>query len=112
MPLSISAVAELVRDNRLLQIVRGVLGSGAVPFQLTHFDKSAALKLAGDVAAGYSAAAAREARDAGMGPVVGQGRSDVRDMPPQPLLQVLAVLIHLDDSTADNTSLRVLPLDS
>lgn len=103
------AVAELTQDLRLLNIARCILGSGAVPFRATLFDKSP-----------YSnwlvvwhqdtALPLREKRDTpGWGPWSLKDGVIYAHAPATALSQVLALRIHLDDSTADNGPLRVLP---
>jgi ectoine hydroxylase-related dioxygenase (phytanoyl-CoA dioxygenase family) len=102
-------VNSLARDERLLGMARKVLGDSAVPFKATLFDKSptanwlvvwhqdAALPLKGR-------------RD-----VPGRGPWSVKDgvtyahAPASALNKVLALRVHLDDSTPANGPLRVLP---
>jgi ectoine hydroxylase-related dioxygenase (phytanoyl-CoA dioxygenase family) len=108
--LEIDAVRLLVMNSRLLQIARNALGDGAVAFRATLFDKSpksnwlvvwhqdTALPLRGrlDVK--------------GWGPwSVKEGVIYAR-APASALEQVLAIRVHLDDSTAENGPLKVLPV--
>ena len=103
---SVTAVA---RDPRLLSMAQEVLGSTAVPFRATLFDKSPVSNWL-VVWHQDTALPLRERRD-----VLGWGPWSVKDgvnyahAPANALEQVLALRLHLDDSVAENGPLRVLP---
>lgn len=103
------AVAELARDRQLLGIVQGVLGSSAVPFRATLFDKSPHSNWL-VVWHQDTALPLRERQEAPeWGPWSVKEGVMYAHAPASALSQVLALRIHLDDSTADNGPLRVLP---
>jgi ectoine hydroxylase-related dioxygenase (phytanoyl-CoA dioxygenase family) len=104
-----STVAELAHDERLLEIGQCVLGSGAVPFRATLFDKSSHSNW---LVAWHqdTALPLQERREAsGWGPWSVKDGVTYAHAPAAALDRVLALRIHLDDSTADNGPLRVLP---
>ncbi len=94
---------------RLLHIAQEILGSEASPFRATLFDKSFQANWL-VVWHQDTALPLRERRD-----VPGWGPWSVKDgvvyahAPATELSRVAALRIHLDDSTADNGPLRVLP---
>jgi ectoine hydroxylase-related dioxygenase (phytanoyl-CoA dioxygenase family) len=102
-------VLRLARDVRLLQIVRSVLGRAAAPFRATLFDKS--------VSANWlvswhqdTALPLRARKDvSGWGPWSTKAGIVYAHAPAATLERVLALRIHLDDSTAGNGPLRVIP---
>jgi ectoine hydroxylase-related dioxygenase (phytanoyl-CoA dioxygenase family) len=107
--LSMPAVAALARDRRLIAMAAEVLGGEPVLFSATLFDKSAeanwlvvwhqdrALPLVGQ-------------RDApGWGPWSEKAGVTYAHAPACVLSKVVALRVHLDDSTANNGPLRVLP---
>jgi len=107
--LSHPAVAALARDPRLLQIVQEVLGDKALPFRATLFDKS---HNANWLVVWHqdTALPIRERRDApGWGPWSVKDGVAYAHAPASALGQVLALRVHLDDSTEHNGPLRVLP---
>lgn len=103
------AVAALARDARLLQIARGVLGDGAVPFRATLFDKSARSNWLvvwhQDTALPLRERIERE----GWGPWSVKDGVTYAHAPASALERVVALRVHLDDSTPENGPLRVLP---
>lgn len=103
------AVAELAHDRRPLEIVKRMLGSGAVPFRATLFDKSPHSNWL-VVWHQDTALPLRERHETpGWGPWSVKDGVIYAHAPATALGQVLAVRIHLDDSTADNGPLSVLP---
>lgn len=107
--LAVPSIAALAADQRLLAIAGRVLGCDPVPFGATLFDKSAdanwlvtwhqdrALPLV-------------ERRDAaGWGPWSEKAGVTYAHAPATALSKVVALRVHLDDSTLDNGPLRVLP---
>jgi ectoine hydroxylase-related dioxygenase (phytanoyl-CoA dioxygenase family) len=103
------SVASLAREPRLLNIAQEVLAAEALPFRATLFDKSPQANWL-VVWHQDTALPLRTRRDTPSG-----GPWSVKDgvvyahAPAGVLSQVLALRIHLDDSTADNGPLRVLP---
>jgi len=102
-------VAALARDSRLLAIARSELGSDAVPFRATLFEKSGhanwlvvwhqdtALPLASSFEA------------SGWGPWSNKAGIVYAHAPSWALSRILALRIHLDSSTSENGPLRVVP---
>jgi len=101
-------VAELASDSRLLALVRPALGMGASPFRATLFDKSAASNWL-VVWHQDTALPLRVRRDrAGWGPWSTKGGVLYAHAPASALERVIALRVHLDDSTPGNGPLRVL----
>lgn len=104
-----SEVATLASDARLLTIAQEILGTGAIPFRATLFDKS---RLSNWLVVWHQDTAL---------PVLarhntpGWGSWSIKSgilyghAPASALSRVFAIRIHLDDSTSDNGPLRVLP---
>ena len=102
-------VRRVAGDLRLLDLARRFVGNGAVPFRATLFDKSqsanwlivwhqdTALPLRERVAA------------AGWGSWSTKGGVVYAHAPASVLETIVALRVHLDDSTASNGPLRVLP---
>jgi ectoine hydroxylase-related dioxygenase (phytanoyl-CoA dioxygenase family) len=102
-------VAELARHPKLVKLARGLLGSAAFPFHSTLFDKSRKSNWLvvwhQDTALPF-----RERREiAGWGPWSVKEGVIYAHAPATALSQVVALRIHLDNSTALNGPLRVLP---
>jgi len=107
--LSHCAVAALAADTRLLSLAREVLGANAFPFRATLFDKSST---ANWLVAWHqdTALPLREPRETpGWGPWSVKDGVHYAHAPAAALKQVLALRLHLDDSTLANGPLRVLP---
>jgi ectoine hydroxylase-related dioxygenase (phytanoyl-CoA dioxygenase family) len=102
-------VAALARDSRLVAMAREVLGSGAIPFRATLFDKSPTSNWL-VVWHQDTALPLRERREVpGWGPWSVKEGVNYAHAPASALEQVLALRLHLDDSVAENGPLRVLP---
>ncbi|MGA2421937.1 MAG: phytanoyl-CoA dioxygenase family protein [Candidatus Acidiferrum sp.] len=103
------AIAQFAEDVRLLHLAREVLGRGAFPFRATLFDKSPA----SNWLVGWhqdTALPLRQRRDvAGWGPWSVKDGVTYAHAPAMALSQLVALRVHLDDSTAQNGPLRVLP---
>lgn len=107
--LALGPVASIAHDPRLMQLARSVLGATAFPFHATLFDKSAVSNWL-VVWHQDKALPLRERRDlAGWGPWSIKDGVVYANAPARCLSQVLALRIHLDDSTSSNGPLRVLP---
>src|SRR5713226_4150353 len=102
-------VAKLARDPRLAGRAQQVLGNDAIPFRATLFDKSPVSNWL-VVWHQDTALPLLERRD-----VEGWGPWSVKDgvtyahAPASALSRVVALRLHLDDSTRENGPLRVLP---
>lgn len=102
-------IAELAHDARLMRIARAALGPEAIPFKATLFDKGPDSNW---LVAWHqdTALPLRERRE-----VEGWGPWSIKDgivyahAPTHALDRILALRVHLDDSTAANGPLRVLP---
>lgn len=107
--MKLSAVAALARDARLIGIAAETLGADAFPFRATLFDKSPTANWL-VVWHQDTALSLQERRE-----VPGWGPWSVKDgviyahAPASALSQILALRLHLDDSTLENGPLRVLP---
>src|SRR5437016_1250674 len=103
------AVAVLARDSRLLGIAKDVLGSEAFAFRATLFDKSPDSNWL-VVWHQDTALPLRNKQEAqGWGPWSVKDGIIYAHSPADALSQVLALPVHLDDSTEQNGPLRVLP---
>jgi len=103
------SVSALARDSRLLGIAREILGGQAFPFRATLFDKSPTSNWL-VVWHQDTALPLRERRETpGWGPWSVKDGVIYAHAPASALSQVLALRVHLDDSTRDNGPLRVLP---
>jgi ectoine hydroxylase-related dioxygenase (phytanoyl-CoA dioxygenase family) len=107
--LALPSVAALAWDPRLLRLAREILGKKAFPYHATLFDKSPD---ANWLVAWHqdTALPLRERRDApGWGPWSLKRGVVYAHAPASALSKMLALRVHLDDSTAQNGPLRVLP---
>ena len=103
------AVASLARDVRLMELAQNVLGNGAIPFRATLFDKSPVSNWL-VVWHQDTALPLLERRDVpGWGPWSIKDGVNYAHAPAAALEQVLALRLHLDDSSSENGPLRVLP---
>ena len=103
------AVSALAHDIRVLKVAREILGSNALPFRATLFDKSASANWL-VVWHQDTALPLRERREVpGWGPWSIKEGLNYSHAPAKALEQVLALRVHLDDSTRENGPLRVLP---
>ena len=103
------AVARIAEDLRLLDIARGVLGAGAVPYRATLFDKSPESNWLVVWHQDTALPLRRRQETRGWGPWSVKDGVIYAHAPASALDQVLALRVHLDDSTAENGPLRVLP---
>jgi ectoine hydroxylase-related dioxygenase (phytanoyl-CoA dioxygenase family) len=105
----VEAVRSLASGSRLMQLATAALGGTAIPFRATLFHKSGNSNWL-VVWHQDTALPLREKRD-----VSGWGSWSVKEgmicahAPASALEQVLAIRVHLDDSTAENGPLKVLP---
>ena len=107
--MKLATVAAMARGSRLLEITQQILGSSAFPFRATLFDKSPTANWL-VVWHQDTALPLLERRDTpGWGPWSVKDGVIYAHAPANALSQVLALRVHLDDSTAENGPLRVLP---
>jgi ectoine hydroxylase-related dioxygenase (phytanoyl-CoA dioxygenase family) len=107
--LGLNAVISLARDSRLLSIANEILGEGAFPYHATLFDKS---PMSNWLVVWHqdTALPIRERKTLpGWGPWSVKEGVTYAHAPASALRQVLALRVHLDDSTEHNGPLRVLP---
>jgi ectoine hydroxylase-related dioxygenase (phytanoyl-CoA dioxygenase family) len=103
------AVATLATDPRLVAIAGEVVGYAAFPFRATLFDKS---EESNWLIAWHqdTALPVEEKRETdGWGPWSVKNTVIYAHAPAGALERIIALRVHLDDSTADNGPLRVLP---
>jgi len=107
--MKLATVAAMARGSTLLRIAQQILGSSAFPFRATLFDKSPTANWL-VVWHQDTALPLRERRDTpGWGPWSVKDDVIYAHAPANALSQVLALRVHLDDSTSENGPLRVLP---
>jgi ectoine hydroxylase-related dioxygenase (phytanoyl-CoA dioxygenase family) len=107
--LSDKAVAALARDHRLMTIACNVHGSDAVPFHATLFDKSPNANWLVVWHQDTALPLQKKNESAGWGPWSVKQGVIYAHAPACALEKVLALRIHLDDSTLQNGPLRILP---
>lgn len=107
--LSNPAVKALANDPRLLQIARETLGANASPFRATLFDKSPASNWL--ITWHQDTALPLRERRGSPGWSSWSAKDGViyAHAPASALQNVLALRVHLDDSTEQNGPLRVVP---
>jgi ectoine hydroxylase-related dioxygenase (phytanoyl-CoA dioxygenase family) len=107
--LHLASVTRIASSSKLVALVRHVLGPKAFPFRATIFDKSSDANWL-VVWHQDTALPLRHRLDVpGWGPWSKKEGVSYAHAPAEVLSQVLALRIQLDDSTADNGPLRVLP---
>jgi len=107
--MKVAAVAAVAHDARLIGIAREALGAEAFPFRATLFDKTPSANWL--VVWHQDTALPLQGRHEfpGWGPWSVKDGVNYAHAPASTLSQVLALRVHLDDSTAENGPLRVLP---
>jgi ectoine hydroxylase-related dioxygenase (phytanoyl-CoA dioxygenase family) len=103
------AVAALARDARLIEIAQESLGWDAFPFRATLFDKSPAANWLVVWHQDTALPLQMQCEAPGWGPWSVKDGVIYAHAPENALSQILALRVHLDDSTAANGPLRVLP---
>ena len=107
--LALPVVAGLANDRRLLHIAAGALGKPTIPFRATFFDKSIG---ANWLVAWHQDTVLPVASRFGSrewGPWSKKAGVLFARAPTWALSRVVALRIHLDDSTVENGPLRVIP---
>jgi ectoine hydroxylase-related dioxygenase (phytanoyl-CoA dioxygenase family) len=107
--LACESVSHLAGDSRMIDLASRWLGARAIPFKATLFDKSPDANWL--VAWHQDTALPMEAHGAaqGWGPWSEKYGVNYAHAPARVLENIVALRVHLDDSTAENGSLRVLP---
>lgn len=107
--MSNEVVLEVAKSSRMLAIARSILGNGAFPFRVTLFDKSFDANWL-VVWHQDTALPLRVRTDMpGWGPWSVKEGINYAHAPTRALDQIVALRLHLDDSTEKNGPLRVLP---
>jgi ectoine hydroxylase-related dioxygenase (phytanoyl-CoA dioxygenase family) len=107
--LSLKAVAELARKPNVIELASDVLGPTAFPFRATLFDKSPKSNWLVVWHQDTALPLREKSEVSGWGPWSVKDHVLYAHAPATALSQVLALRIHLDDSTTHNGPLRVLP---
>lgn len=107
--LRLPAVCKLASDVRMLELAGGFLGPGAVPFKATLFDKSPGANWLVAWHQDTALPLRRRMESAEWGPWSTKAGLVYARAPAWALEQVIALRISLDDSSASNGPLRVLP---
>ena len=103
------SIANLANDPRLLDIARPILGTDPRPFRATLFDKSPSANWLVVWHQDTALPLLERAELAGWGPWSVKEGVIYAHAPTEALEGILALRIHLDDSTDKNGPLRVLP---
>jgi len=103
------AVNAIARDSRLLTIAQEILGDSAFPFRATLFDKSPESNWLITWHQDTALPLAEKHETPGWGPWSVKDDVTYAHAPADALEQVVALRLHLDDSTAENGPLRVVP---
>jgi ectoine hydroxylase-related dioxygenase (phytanoyl-CoA dioxygenase family) len=103
------AVAEVARDPRLTALAHEILGSSAIPYRATLFDKSPGANWLVVWHQDTALPVQKRQEVQGWGPWSVKEGVVYAHAPANALSQVLALRLHLDDSTLQNGPLRVLP---
>jgi ectoine hydroxylase-related dioxygenase (phytanoyl-CoA dioxygenase family) len=103
------AVAEMAADPRVLRIARAILGRDAFPFRATLFDKNPDANWLITWHQDTALPLREKHETPGWGPWSIKDGITYAHAPAAALEQVLALRLHLDDSTEENGPLRVIP---
>jgi ectoine hydroxylase-related dioxygenase (phytanoyl-CoA dioxygenase family) len=107
--LRLHPVTAMAADPRLAEIACAILGTKSFPFRATLFDKSRTSNWLVVWHQDTALPLRERAEVQGWGPWSVKESIDYAHAPAGTLAQVLALRVQLDDSTADNGPLRVLP---
>ena len=103
------SVFRLAHDNRLLSVARQIVGPEAFPFRATLFNKSPGHNWLIPWHQDTALPLCEQREIAGWGPWSVKDGVQYAHAPANALQQVVALRIHIDDSTLHNGPLRVLP---
>jgi len=104
-----AAVASLANDPQLLKIAHNIMGASAYPFRATMFEKTTDANWLVVWHQDTALPLRRREETPGWGPWSVKEGVVYAHAPASALSQVLALRVHLDDSTSQNGPLRVLP---
>lgn len=104
-----AAVASLASEPKLFEIARSILGAGVYPFRATMFEKTTDANWLVVWHQDTALPLRRREETPGWGPWSVKEGVIYAHAPASALSQVLALRVHLDDSTSRNGPLRVLP---
>jgi ectoine hydroxylase-related dioxygenase (phytanoyl-CoA dioxygenase family) len=107
--LQLEAVANVAEDQRLLGIAQAALGPAAIPFHATLFDKTPDANWLVVWHQDTALPLLTPIKKQGWGPWSVKEGINYAHAPAKALSRVLALRLHLDDSTLANGPLRVLP---
>ena len=107
--MQLPAVSEIARSERMMAIAQSVLGKEVLPFRATLFDKSATANWLVAWHQDTALPLRERCEKSGWGPWSIKDGLAYAHAPASALSQVLALRLHLDDSTSENGPLRVLP---
>jgi ectoine hydroxylase-related dioxygenase (phytanoyl-CoA dioxygenase family) len=107
--LSIGAVRKIADDTRVGELVRAVLGPRALPFRATLFDKSPSSNWLVAWHQDTALPLIEKVETPGWGPWSIKDGVNYAHAPREALEKILALRVHLDDSTSANGPLRVIP---
>jgi hypothetical protein len=107
--LGVPAVGQLATGRRLLEIASRFLGPAPIPFRATLFDKSADANWLVVWHQDTALPLRRRVESSGWGPWSIKAGILYAHAPADALAEVVALRVHLDDSTSANGPLRVLP---
>jgi ectoine hydroxylase-related dioxygenase (phytanoyl-CoA dioxygenase family) len=107
--LAVPAVAALARDPRLTELAAAVLGCEPLPFGATLFDKSPDANWLVVWHQDTALPFVERRETAGWGPWSTKAGVHYSHAPAAALSQIVALRVHLDDSSSHNGPLRVLP---
>lgn len=107
--MGISGVSRIAHQKNVLAKVKGILGDGAIPFRATLFDKSPSSNWLVMWHQDTALPMLDKRESEGWGPWSVKDGVTYAHAPAKALENVLAVRLHLDDSTLQNGPLRILP---
>ncbi len=107
--LQVAAVRALATDRRMLDIAAGYLGEGVFPYRATLFDKSLSANWLVTWHQDTALPIAARAANPRWGPWTTKAGVLHAIAPASALERIVALRVHLDDSTAANGPLRVIP---
>jgi ectoine hydroxylase-related dioxygenase (phytanoyl-CoA dioxygenase family) len=102
-------VSETASRAPLLEMAQAILGNGAFPFRATLFDKSPTANWLVVWHQDTALPLRERCETPGWGPWSVKEGVNYAHAPASALEQVVALRVHLDDSTSENGPLRVLP---
>jgi ectoine hydroxylase-related dioxygenase (phytanoyl-CoA dioxygenase family) len=107
--LSNPAIAQLATDRRMLEIAQSVLGRDAFPFKATLFDKSSEANWLITWHQDTALPLREKIETPAWGPWSTKEGIVYAHAPASALERIVALRLHLDDSTEENGPLRIIP---